>query len=79
MESGPPTRLYVHCAAGFNRGPLVATFLLAARCGLSAERAWERIKASRPGVTAFEQAAYRESCEAALAELTRIIQPPALG
>lgn len=76
VESGRPMRLYVHCAAGYNRGPLVATFLLAARCGLSADQAWERVKASRPGVTAFEQAVYRESCEAALAECSRRIRPP---
>ncbi|HEX6797135.1 MAG TPA: dual specificity protein phosphatase [Ktedonobacterales bacterium] len=76
VESGKPMRLYVHCAAGYNRGPLVATFLLAARCGLSAGQAWERVKASRPGVTAFEQAVYRESCETALAEFAQSIQPP---
>lgn len=76
VESGRPLRLYVHCAAGCNRGPLVATFVLAARCGLSAEQAWERVKASRPSATAFECAAYRESCEAALTELAQQIQPP---
>lgn len=78
LESGRPMRLYVHCAAGYNRGPLVATFLLAARCGLSTEQAWERVKASRPGVTAFEHAAYRESCEEALAELSQSIRPPVM-
>lgn len=75
VESGRTLRLYVHCAAGCNRGPLVATFLLAARCGLSSEQAWERVKASRPRATAFECLAYRESCEAALTDLAQQTQP----
>lgn len=79
LQSGRPMRLYVHCAMGYNRGPLVATFLLAARCGLSAEQAWERVKASRPFAEAFDCAAYRESCETALAECARRIRPPVVA
>ena len=79
LQSSRPMRLYVHCAMGYNRGPLVATFLLAARCGLSAEQAWERVKASRPFAEAFDCAAYRESCETALAECARRIRPPVVA
>src|SRR5262245_40463431 len=33
-RDGRSIRLYVHCQMGINRGPLIATFLLAARQGL---------------------------------------------
>jgi protein-tyrosine phosphatase len=61
-EHGQSMRLYVHCQMGINRGPLIATFLLAARQGLSADEAWEQIKASRPAAHSFEKAVYREAC-----------------
>jgi protein-tyrosine phosphatase len=65
-KDGCPIRVYAHCQMGINRGPLIATFLLAARQGLSADDAWERIKASRPVAGSFEKAVYREACLRAL-------------
>ncbi len=65
-RDGRSIRLYVHCQMGINRGPLIATFLLAARQGLSADEAWEQIKASRPAAHSFEKAVYRETCLRAL-------------
>jgi protein-tyrosine phosphatase len=67
-ESGQPICLYVHCQMGINRGPLIAAFLLAARQGLSADEAWERIKASRPVAHSFDNPVYREACLRALEE-----------
>jgi protein-tyrosine phosphatase len=67
-SDGRPIRLYVHCQMGINRGPLIATFLLAARQGISADEAWERIRASRPAAHSFEKAVYREACLHALEE-----------
>jgi protein-tyrosine phosphatase len=64
-------RLYVHCQMGINRAPLIATFLLAARQGLSADEAWERIKASRPAAHSFEKSVYREACLRALEEYSQ--------
>jgi len=65
-RDGRQIREYVHCQMGINRGPLIATFLLAARQGLSADEAWERIKASGPAAHSFEKAVYREACLHAL-------------
>jgi hypothetical protein len=65
-RDGRSIHLYVHCQMGINRGPLIATFLLAARQGLSADEAWEQIKASRPAAHAFDKAVYREACLQAL-------------
>jgi protein-tyrosine phosphatase len=70
-EAGRPFRLYVHCQMGINRGPMIATFLLAARQGLSADEAWERIKASRPAAHSFEKAVYRVACLRALEAYSR--------
>ncbi len=67
-RDGRPIRLYVHCQMGINRGPLIATFLLAARQGLSGDEAWERIKASRPAAHSFAKAIYRDACLRALEE-----------
>jgi protein-tyrosine phosphatase len=67
-EVGKPLCLYVHCQMGINRGPLLATFLLAARDGLSADEAWDRIKAARPIATSFGKPVYREACVRALRE-----------
>jgi protein-tyrosine phosphatase len=58
--------VYAHCQMGINRGPLIATFLLAARHGLSADQAWEQIKESQPAAHPFEKAVYREACLRAL-------------
>jgi protein-tyrosine phosphatase len=65
-SDGRPLCVYAHCQMGINRGPLIATFLLAARQGLSADRAWERIKERRPAAHSFEKAVYREACLRAL-------------
>jgi protein-tyrosine phosphatase len=67
-RDGRPIYVYVHCQMGINRGPLIATFLLAARQALSADEAWERIKVSRPAAHSFEKAVYREACVRALEE-----------
>lgn len=68
-EFGRLPGLYVHCAAGHNRGPLMATFILAATAGIAADVAFSVIKAQRPVVTAFNQSDYRTSCLAALAAI----------
>jgi protein-tyrosine phosphatase len=70
-RDGLPLRLYVHCQMGINRGPLIATFLLAARQGLSADEAWERIKVSRPAAHSFEKSVYRGACLYALEEYSQ--------
>lgn len=62
----PGVGLYIHCQMGINRGPLLATFLLAASRGLSGDDAWSLIKESRPQAEAFAVPAYRESCLRAL-------------
>jgi protein-tyrosine phosphatase len=70
-EDGRPLCLYVHCQMGINRGPLIATFLLAARQGLTGDEAWERIKTSRPAAHSFEKADYRVTCLRALEEYSQ--------
>lgn len=67
---------YVHCAQGHNRGPLLATFLLAALSGLPADAAYMLIKAMRPVVTAFEHPHYRASCGAALDLANPLVATP---
>ena len=74
--------LYIHCAAGCNRGPLLATFILAALSGLPADESWKTIKGGRPQATAFDNANYRQSCLSALEPLRPFrgapnAQPPA--
>jgi hypothetical protein len=56
---------------GVNRGPLIATFLLAARQGISADEAWERIKASHPVAESFDKSVYRAACLRALEEYSQ--------
>lgn len=58
---------FVHCFAGAYRSPLLATFLLAAREGLSADEAYHWLRERREYVSAFEEPEYRASCLAALA------------
>jgi protein-tyrosine phosphatase len=70
-ETGTPLCLYVHCQMGINRGPLMATFLLAARESLDADDAWNRIKAARPVATCFGKPVYREACVQAIEEHRR--------
>lgn len=67
---------YVHCAEGHNRGPLVATFLLAALSGLPGDAAFELLRAMRSVVTAFLQPHYRACCLAAL-EVVHPVRPQA--
>lgn len=45
--SQPNTVLYVHCAAGINRGPSSAYAILRAQ-GLSPNQAWNLLKSTRP-------------------------------
>ncbi len=66
--AGKSLCVYVHCQMGINRGPLLATFLLAARESLSADAAWERVRTSRTIATAFGKAVYRDACARALEE-----------
>lgn len=70
-EAGKPLCVYVHCQMGINRGPLLATFLLAACEGITADEAWERIRTSRPIATAFGKPVYRDACVHALEEYRR--------
>ncbi len=70
-RDGRKIRVYVHCQMGINRGPLIATFLLAARQGPSADEAWERIMESRLAAQSFEKAIYRETCLRALESARR--------
>jgi hypothetical protein len=76
--SGGEMRLYVHCAMGINRGPLLAVFLLAALEGIAADEAWTLIKRVRPHVEAFNVPAYRHSCLLALAGYTVNAVPESL-
>jgi protein-tyrosine phosphatase len=73
-DDGRPICLYVHCQMGINRGPLIAAFLLAARQGLSADEAWERIKVRRLAAHSFEKAVYREACLRALEEYSQQVR-----
>ena len=59
----------VHCAAGVNRAPTLATFLLAAFSGTGSATAWARIKAARPEANGYLVPAYQQSIDAALAAL----------
>jgi hypothetical protein len=75
---GGEMRLYVHCAMGINRGPLLAVFLLAALEGIAADEAWAMIKRVRPHVESFDVPAYRHSCLLALAGYTVSAVPESL-
>lgn len=66
---GKQVGLYVHCAAGVNRGPLMATFILAALSGLPGDEAWKIVHGGRPQAAAFNNANYRQSCLSALEPL----------
>src|SRR5262245_4191785 len=57
---------FVHCFAVAYGSPLLATFLLAAHEGLSADEAYAVLRERRAHVSAFEEPEYRESCLAAL-------------
>lgn len=75
---GGEMRLYVHCAMGINRGPLLAAFVLAALEGVVADEAWALIKRVRPHVESFDVPAYRHSCLLALAGYTVNAVPESL-
>lgn len=66
LSSGKQIGVFVHCAAGINRGPTMATFLLAALSGLPADRAWQMITDARPQAHGYEVPAYRQSVQNAL-------------
>jgi len=62
--SGRQVGLYVHCAAGVNRGPLMATFLLAALSGLPPATVWTTfVKAQRTQAAGYDNPTYRQSCD----------------
>lgn len=77
--AGRPVRLYVHCAMGMNRGPLLATYLLAATEEIRADDAWAVVKRSRPQVESFDSPAYRHSCILALAGFMANAIPETVG
>ncbi|HEV2460141.1 MAG TPA: dual specificity protein phosphatase [Ktedonobacterales bacterium] len=77
--AGRLLRLYVHCAMGMNRGPLMATYLLAATAEIPADEAWAIVKRSRPQVESFESPAYRNSCNLALAGFMANAVPETVG
>jgi protein-tyrosine phosphatase len=66
-EQGRRLHVLLHCVAGAYRSPLLATFLLAAREGLSVRAAYALLRERRPAVSCFEQRAYRRSCFDAVA------------
>lgn len=68
--TGALSGLYVHCHLGQHRGPLLATFLLAALDGSNVDEAYARVCAARPVVASFDRPAYRTSCIAALDAIT---------
>lgn len=65
--SGGTLPIYMtHCAAGMNRGPMIATFLLAALAGYNADHAFDLVRAGRPQASSFNQPHYRASVQRAL-------------
>jgi protein-tyrosine phosphatase len=66
-EQGRRMHVLLHCVAGAYRSPLLATFLLAAREGLSVRAAYALLRERRPAVSCFEERAYRRSCFDAVA------------
>ena len=61
----PSPKVYCHCAAGVNRGPLMCYALLRA-FGLPQQEAIDRIKAVRPEVGFWHTQVYLDSVEQAL-------------
>ena len=57
---------YIHCAGGAFRGPLLATFLLAAQAGMSGDEAFAYLQARHPDAQTWRVLAYRQACLAAL-------------
>ncbi len=64
-DGSEPGVLLCHCAAGVNRGPSMAYFLLSAHWKLSGDDAFALLKAKRPQV----QVAYRISADSAITAL----------
>jgi hypothetical protein len=77
--SGRSLRLYIHCVMGMNRGPLMATYLLAATAEIPADDAWAVVKRSRQQGESFDSPAYRHSCILALAGFTANAVPETVG
>ena len=59
----------VHCGAGVNRGPMMATFLLAAFSGTDSQATWQRVIAAHPDARGYNVPAYRQSIDNALQAL----------
>ena len=77
--AGRAIRLYIHCAMGMNRGPLMATYLLAATEEMPADNAWAIVKRNRPQAESFDSPAYRHSCILALAGFMANAVPGTVG
>ena len=61
----PAMKVFAHCAAGVNRGPLM-TYALLRGFGIPQQEAIDRIRAKRPQVQFYTVAAYIQSVEQAL-------------
>lgn len=68
--------LMVHCAQGHNRGPMMATFLLAALSGLPADEAYKLVKGMRPVASSFDTPQYRASVVRALEAVNPVATNP---
>lgn len=55
-----------HCQGGVNRGPMLATAVLAAVKGTTARKAWQKVVAASPGATAWTVPAYKQSIKKAV-------------
>jgi protein-tyrosine phosphatase len=65
-QNGSLPVFMTHCAAGVNRGPMLASFLLGALAGYNADHAFALVQAARPVAGAFSQPNYRTSVQRAL-------------
>ena len=63
--AGSEAKIYAHCHAGHNRGPLAA-YLVLRRRGMSKDEAIAAILKARPSVGFYRNATYLESVERAL-------------
>lgn len=73
-QGDPLPCYYVHCAGGAFRGPLLATFLLAALSGLSGDEAFAYLQARHPDAQTWRVLAYCRSCLAALEAVQRELE-----
>ena len=72
LTGGRVPGVLVHCGAGVNRGPTMATFLLAAFSGTDSQTAWQRVLAAHPDANGYNVRAYRQSIDNALTALMPI-------